>query len=74
MQDIVQELVIVFSGGRCTGCVRTNGRTSTLLFEFVVAYVDGKELVCELVLVVVLISPFETSIVFDNTSEPGVKE
>ena len=35
--------------------------------------VDGEELVWELFLVVVLISPSETSVVFDTPSEPWVK-
>ena len=44
-----------------------------MLFESIAASVDGEELVWELILVVVLISPSETSVVFDTTSESGVK-
>ena len=61
------------SGGGCTGGGRTGEGPSTLLFESVVESVDGEELVWELSLVVVLISPSETSIVLDNPSETGVK-
>ena len=61
------------SGGRCSGGGRTGWGSSTLLVESVVVSEDGEELVWELSLVVVLISPSEASVVLDTPSEPGMK-
>ena len=44
-----------------------------MLFDSVLVSADGKELVWELMLIVVLISPSVPSVVFDNPSELVVK-
>ena len=45
-----------------------------MLFESMLISADGEELVWKLILIVVLVSPFGRSIVFDTTSELAVKE
>ena len=61
------------SGYGCNGDIRTDEDSSTLLFESVLVSTDGEELLWGLVLVVVLNSPSEPSVVFDTLSELVVK-
>ena len=61
------------SGGRCTGGGTTGGGSSMLLFDSVLASTDGEDLVWEIMLVVVLVSHSESSVVFDTPSEFVVK-
>ena len=57
------------SGGRCTKGGRTGWRSSTFVVGAVVVSEVGEEVVCEPMIVVVLISPSETSVVLDTPSE-----